>query len=52
MVLAAATEDVAALLESVAVAMARVRDAAVDEAVVSVALAFLLPQVAASLQAF
>lgn len=52
MVLSAATEDEAVLLESVAVAMARVLDAAVDEEVVSVALAFLLPQMAASLQAF
>lgn len=50
-VLAGATEEVSELEDSVAVAMARVVEDMVEEAVVVTALAFLEPQSAAFLQA-
>lgn len=50
-VLAAATEEVALALESVEVAIAMVLVAAAEDEVASAALAFLVPQSAACLQA-
>lgn len=50
-VLSAATEDEVVVRDLVDVAIAKVLVAATDDDVASAALAFLLPQVAASLQA-
>lgn len=51
MVLSAATEEVALAPESVEVVIARVLEGAADDEVASAALAFLVPQSAACLQA-